>query len=106
MTEYEQSALNKIRESYSASKPVVEAIMANQERVAIMISMLRGAVILSAKPTMLPDGVRPIIDYLDAINGHLECMATALGAMYSVAMAVNAMLSEHEEDETIEGVNG
>ena len=98
MTEYEQAALAKIRNSYSASKPLVEQVMAEHMRVTAMISMFRAATVLD--PTGTPESKKPILNYYDAITNHLENMIGAIGAMFGVATMAHMIMGEHEEKTT------
>lgn len=95
MTEYEQAALAKIRDSYGASKPIVETIMAEHPRVSAMVAMFRAATVLD--PSGTPESKAPILAYYDAITGHMDAMIGTIGAMFGVAAMTHMIMGEHEE---------
>lgn len=99
MTEHEQIALQKIRESYASSKRVVEQIMTNHRRVSAMLNMMRASAVLGVAK---PEDSALIIGYLDSAISHMETMIGVISVMHGVASLVNSIMSEHEEFPVIE----
>ena len=98
MNEHEQKALTKIREAYISSKPVIEEILREHQRAIAMLSMFRSACILS--PQGKPEEMEPLLNYFNSIEKHMNTMVGVLTTMHGVAMFVNAIMGEHEEEST------